>query len=362
MEEWKKQNGEFMARDYGLPAATGSRSKSVSRGSDSFLATHTGRAARNEFRPVPISLLGPSQPVDWLTKGLVGGGYMTLLAAFAKTGKTTFLTHLLRDWERGGPLAEQQLEKPVLVVSEESSGHWMRRRDSLALGDGTHLELIPFMGRPNLSEWEQLIADIESQIKGGAEYAAVVFDTLASLWPVTEENDAGAVSSAIMPLRRLTEAGAAVILVHHTRKGDASEGRASRGSGALPAMVDIIVELRRFAAHNARDTRRVLTSFGRFDESEPELVIDLQDEGYVIVGDRARATEEDRITAIRELLNSHGQLTVDRIYDMWPNDLKPSRRTLAYDLNVGAERDLWTRLGTGKRGDPFHFARIEHPA
>jgi len=96
------------------------------------------------------------------------------------------------------------------------------------------------------------------------------------------------VHGAVTPLNSIAEI-AALLLVHHIRKSDGGEGTASRGSGALPAFVDTIVELRRHDANNKTSTKRVLTAYGRWDETPAELVIEL-DQGakeYRDCGDRA---------------------------------------------------------------------------
>ena len=80
---------------------------------------------------------------------------------------------------------------------------------------------------------------------------------------------------------------------------DAGEGQASRGSGALPGFVDIIVELRRFNPSQRDDTRRVLTTYSRFEESHPEKVIDLTDDGYIDCGSKHDAARADRSVDIR---------------------------------------------------------------
>jgi hypothetical protein len=115
--------------------------------------------------------------------------------------------------------------------------------------------------------------------RGG--YDLVVLDTISSFWPVQKENDAGEVQSALMPLWQITDAGVATLLVHHLHKSDGGEATASRGSGAPPAFVDVIVELRRHDPNDLKDRRRVLTAVGRFDDTPPELVVELTDQGYL---------------------------------------------------------------------------------
>lgn len=103
----------------------------------------------------------------------------------------------------------------------------------------------------------------------------VVFDTLANLWPVRDENSAAEVGACLAPLHKLT-AGRAVLLVHHLRKSDGAEGTGSRGSGAIAGFVDVMAELRRQKPTvDPGQRRRVLTGYGRYDGIPDEWVVEL---------------------------------------------------------------------------------------
>lgn len=98
----------------------------------------SGRA-RIEFRARPISEMGPSDPPEWAWEGYAALGYVTLFSALWKSGKTTLISHLLRDLEARVGLAKGAEEKiRVLVISEESEPLWARRRDDLGIRDHVH--------------------------------------------------------------------------------------------------------------------------------------------------------------------------------------------------------------------------------
>jgi hypothetical protein len=165
---------------------------------------------------------------------------------------------------------------------------------------------------------------------------------------------------ALAPLHLITEAGAAVLLAHHPRKSDGKEGKASRGSGALPGFADIIIEMRR---SSGKDRQRVLTGYSRFDETPPELVIELAEDGgsYQSLGSKPEADRKARWTSITEILPGDPQgKTVEELLELWPDEKKPSKRTLGQDLNQGAEATLWSMSGAGRRGDPFRFWRAQN--
>ena len=166
------------------------------------------------------------------------------------------------------------------------------------------------------------------------KFDVVILDTLASMSPIRNENDAAEMMAALMPLRALNVAGAAVLLIHHPRKGDAGEGQAARGSGALSGFVDVIMELRRFDASRREDARRKLTTYSRFDESPDERVIELTDDGYVDCGTRHDANRLERFSIYQKILPAQSPgLTPDEIRNQWPEMLdKPSVKTIKRDL------------------------------
>lgn len=309
--------------------------------------------------PVPLSEVAGSGAVDWLHEGYIAKGAKTLFSGLWKAGKSTFIWHVLRDMESGGEVGQSIAKGRALVVSEEPAAILIRRREELGIGDHVSVIRHPFRGRPTLAAWVAFMDHLAGLIRTEG-YALIVFDTWATFSPCTDENDASEVGAAVLPLTALTEAGAAVLIVHHPPKTDVGEARASRGSGALPAAVDIIMELRRFAPESAEDRRRVLTAYGRFDETPKELVLELTDSGYRAVGTKAHATREDRQVVIGSILGDASQgLTITEVFQQWPTGSipRPSRSILADDLRFGAEcvPPRWARTGTGAKGKPYLY-------
>jgi 5S rRNA maturation endonuclease (ribonuclease M5) len=310
---------------------------------------------RIEYGLVSIADLGPAEEPDWLWPGFIALGGITLLTGLWKAGKTTLLGYLLRDLYRGSGLAQAVLDAPVIMVSEEAPGLWANRRDELGLSKSIYFIKRPSHARPNRAEWQRLIAQVKDHVL--AEHAGlVVFDTLPSVWPVVEENSAGETIDALTPLRDLTEAGAAVLLIAHPRKSDGEEATATRGSGALTGFVDVIVELRRFAPQDAKDSRRVLKAYGRFDSIPAKTVLELGPDGYRVLEGGAAVTE-DYISTISTLIPMSGPgLTRDEVLDQWPKTaLKPGRTLTLSLLNRGFTDGRWSRRGKGTRGSPFTF-------
>lgn len=316
-----------------------------------------GERARIELRPIPASELGSGESVDWIWFGYLAKGFITQLVGLWKAGKTTLLAHLLHAAEGGGAIGGEVFPCKVLVVTEEGGALWARRRDDIGIADNAHFAVRPFMGRPTRGEWEAYVRCITQKVKE-KYYEVVVFDTWQTISPSDDENDAAKTIAALTPLYAILEAGAAILLMHHPKKGDAGEGQASRGSGAMTGFVDIIVELRRYEAEQADDRRRVLRTYSRFDETPREVVIELREDGYHSVGSKAEAKQEDRMEVIDDVLASAERaLTPQEVLEGWPDGgiPTPSKRTVQSDLAHGARTDRWRRTGAGRKGDPYRY-------
>jgi hypothetical protein len=257
--------------------------------------------------------------------------------------------------DSGGDVAGAVAPGRVLIVSEEGVTLWARRRDELDIGD--HVEIIfrPFKAKPVWREWERFVEHVARLVRSRG-YKLVVLDTLASLLPVKSENESAEVLRALVPLHQITESGAGLLLIHHPRKSDGDEGTASRGSGALPGWVDIIVELRRYAPNDRQDTRRTLVGLSRFDETPDELVVELSPDGYRTVGSKAEAKRCDRVVALREILPAEPPgMTAEEVRDAWSDGgvPKPGLRTIRGDLEQLAGVVV---TGAGTKGDPKRYS------
>jgi hypothetical protein len=220
----------------------------------------------------------------WLLDGFVSRGGVTLLSALWKAGKSTLLSHMIRAFDgRASEFIGRAITPGrVLYVSEEHEELWAERRDDLGIGDHVGMVHRPFKGRPSPAEWATFLGKVVESV-AEFRFDVVIFDTISKLWPVRDENDAGQVEDALMPLWNVTNLGAALVLVHHNRKSDGKEFTGMRGSGGLPAFCETIIEFRR-NTDDASDCKRVLTSAGRYRETPAKLLIEKTPAGYVSHG------------------------------------------------------------------------------
>lgn len=286
---------------------------------------------------VPASELKADEHIPWVWYGYLAIGHITLLSGYPKAGKSTLLAYLLHGMTKGSGLGTFTPGNKILVVSEETPALWRDRRDALGFTDDVQFMLQPFLSRPNEKEWQGLCSRIAKEVQDKG-YKLVVFDTLASVSPVKDENDAAQMQAACLPLRRITAAGAAVMLIHHLRKSEGSEGTAARGSGALPGFGDIILEFRRYDA-DADDNRRRLKAYSRFPETPKEVVYELTEDGYKPIGTVGQTLASDRQDMIAGILpDKQPGYSAQDILDKWGEGaefvMKPSRVTLEKDLQA----------------------------
>jgi hypothetical protein len=310
--------------------------------------------------PVLVSELSDAvSSVEWLWNGCVARRHVTLCSAIMKSGKSTLVGHLLRSLQDGSPFAGRQTQKcRTLVVSEESQAIWRVRRDALGLDDSLAVMCRPMLVKPTFSDWVDFLAHVRTCAAG--KFDLVVIDTLSAFAPWENENSAADVQATLTPLNQLTNAGLAVLAIHHIGKLDGSEGRAARGSTALAAGVDILLEMRRFKPDDRQDRRRVLTGLGRFDEVPDELVIALAEDGsgYTAEGDRKGiAAREVQALIMGVLPLDPPGWTVDEVHGELPEDGRPKRGEVSKALQAGAEAGSWWMSGAGKPYDPRRFWR-----
>ncbi len=314
---------------------------------------------RNEFLPEPVvasELGGADETVEWIWEGYLAHGHVTLFSGLWKAGKSTLIAHLLSRLDADGDFLGCVAATRVLIVSEESEGIWRHRCDAIGIGDHVSFVCRPFAHKLDRRGWEGMLRDI-AVIVDREGIGLVVFDTFPAFAPMRDENEAAGMMEVLLPLNAVTRTGAGVMLIHHLRKGDATEGQGSRGSGALTGFVDIIVEFRRYDGARVDDSRRILTTLSRF-EHDPEVVIDFDpDHGYTALGSKHSATQAGWSENIeRVLADATDPLTFEELLDAWPDgSIPPGKSSFRTCLRTGLESGRWRRSGAGVKGDPHRY-------
>ena len=274
------------------------------------------------FAPKMLSeLSSETLEIEWVWEGFIAKGHLTLFSALWKAGKSTLVSHLLKSISEGVPFVgyATQLTK-VLVVSEESEGIWVRRRDDIGLSKNIAIVSKPTTQRLKNAQWAELMQLIEVYCKK-EEIGLVIFDTLSTFWPVQDESSNSQIEEAMLPLNILLKDNISVMLIHHFRKSGGEHGTATRGGGALGSRADILCELSRLEG-DSNSNQRIIRSIGRFDETPSELVVELTDSGYISKGTKSDATKEGKLEQLMTLFSQHEgkELTIRDLIDAWDEE------------------------------------------
>jgi hypothetical protein len=302
----------------------------------------------------------PAPPViDWLWRGFLAPGELTLLTAQWKSGKTTLLSVLLSRLKAGGELLGLPTRASrAVILSEESPTLWHERQARLAFGPDIGVLCQPFTRKPSFAQWNQLV-DHAGGLLGAGGPRLLVIDTIGMLFPSAAETNADCMDRALDPLRRLADKGVSTWLLHHPAKGRTGEGKAARGTGALPAEVEIVLEMKPLLDATPHDYVRVLTTFSRHEETPRRLLFEWlpAQRDYRLLTEPPDDDFARGWSALR-LVFTASPMPLGRpaIFERWPPAYAPpSRATLARWLARAVEHGLLLYSGAGHRYDPYLY-------
>lgn len=302
--------------------------------------TRESRTSTDEAKPVfdptlAIDLADLKSLVEgdiWLWRGFIARGHITLLSALWKSGKSTLIAHYLISMLLGEPFLGQDTTRcKVLVISEENEVAWIERRDKDGIFSAGDIFIMarPFKSQLSLKEWVTFLEEVATWCTIH-DVSLVIFDTLSKFWPVNDENSANDVDKAWLPLGNLTELGIAVLLIHHQRKSGGDNHTASRGSGAISASADVLIDFGRL--EGAPSNRRLLQSTSRYRTTPDEIVAEFDELAgeYLILGDKASVSKDENTRRILEMIPKFPEHTTSKIIrDNWFFDAPlPSLRNI----------------------------------
>jgi AAA domain len=305
----------------------------------------------------PTSLPAPDQ--QWLWRGYLAPGQLTLLTSLWKSGKTTLLAVLLARLRAGGELLGQPVHPArALVLSEEQLVLWHLRQERLPLGEHVRLICRPFHGKPTDADWRALLEQ-SAGLLGTEGGRLLVVDTVSALMPAGTETNAAGLVRALDPLRRLAAQGVAIGLLHHPHKGKARPGEWSRGSGALPASVDIVLEMHPCCPDDLYDRRRLLLGWSRHPETPRRQLIEWTADGgdYRVLAETLDVAFERGWSAIREVLSDLAEpQTAAAILRQWPAYVPPPSRATLHRWLARAVELHWLRWeASHRRSAPYQY-------
>ena len=293
------------------------------------------------------------EDIEWLWGGYLGSGIVTLFSARPKTGKTTLLFYLLK-----ATLARQKflqcetsLKRKVLLLSEEPLSLLKRRIKKHGLESDDFL-IIP---RFKLKDWSEAVAYANHAVeKEGVQL--IVIDTIAAFWNVQNENDATHIMEALRPIQEIVQKHrVALLLIHHLRKADGSDGTAHRGSGALVGAVEIALEMGKLSNNKEQ---RLLSGVGRYEETPSEVVIELREDGYYALGSPEQTSFAEVQNKVLAVVPAHNEKPIDpETIEARLPEPKPKKTTLKDVLASLTNAGQLERTGKGVRNSPYLYRK-----
>jgi hypothetical protein len=192
---------------------------------------------------IPSVLSMSSDGIEFIVPGLIASSAVTAITGDAGAGKTTFATALAGHVACGAEfLGRGCLQRPVLILDRENTAPVVQERITrLRIQDGSSLRIwggwlpdeAPEPGATVILEW----------IDRCNPKPLIIVDSLIAFL-AGDENDAQVVRAFMQQLRNLADAGAAVVVLHHSGKGEST--RDYRGSSDFKASIDVGYSLSSF--------------------------------------------------------------------------------------------------------------------
>ena len=192
--------------------------------------------------PGTLLTMAPADP-EWVWRGYVARGALTLLSGAPKVGKST-LAWALANAAGGGEdefLGSRVGPCGFVYVTEESAV-----TVRLKIRADTNARILPRESAWPVPAWDELVRTATEECRASGA-GLLVIDTFSHWAGLADdhENDAGPVQAAMRHVVGATNAGLAVVLVVHRRKAGGRNGLGIRGSSALAGTADAIVTLDR---------------------------------------------------------------------------------------------------------------------
>ena len=178
---------------------------------------------------------------------------ITIIAGAPKAGKSTCAFEMMRCRETGEPYLDQFVRPgPTLLVTEEGGVSVKFKGHALT-------ELWVYDRKASAGETFEQTLDVIAAWCEDNPGGLVFIDTLAAWAQVEDENSAAEMQAALDGIRLAVAEPyeVAVVLIHHARKGGGKDGEAIRGSGAILAAVDHVMELKRGDDSQRKNRRRI---------------------------------------------------------------------------------------------------------
>jgi hypothetical protein len=295
----------------------------------------------------------PDPEVPWITEGLAAAGAITELGAKVKTGKTTLILDMVRAVLGGQPFLELTTARtPVVYLTEQPSVSFRQALERASLLGRDDFHMLLFSETRGI-DWPEIAAAAIAECKS-VNAKLLVIDTLSQFAGLTgdRENNSGDALEAMRPLQQGVADGVGIVLVRHERKSGGDVGDSGRGSSAFAGAVDIVLSLRK-PEGNAPKNRRLLQSLSRFSETPNNLLIELTESGYIVLGERRESAMKDAKDAVLKIAP---KVEVEAVgLEELAKSADLTRPTAQRAIDELVRDGQLSRIGKGKKGSPFRY-------
>lgn len=225
------------------------------------------KKSERTLKPVSAKDLESTDPPVSYWADIVYPGCLIQLNAVPGIGKSTFAYNICALGALGKPFLEIEFLRPIksLYVDLETPRQLRANKIKLIAGelpkDFQILDSLELRG-----DFTELMTLCKEE-----KYDLVVLDTQSRVLAMEQENDNSEANSLAKLLRRLSnETGCAILLIHHSTKGEG--GRAvyrGRGASAIAGAVDVVLNMQSLSD----DTVKLSVDKHRIQGSRPDLII-----------------------------------------------------------------------------------------
>ena len=196
------------------------------------------RKARTLLTVSSILNMPESEKPEFLVNMLIPETGITALSGHPGCGKSWFMLHLAQCVATGERFLDQlQTKKGNVLIVDEESGVWEMKRRMKLLGYPDDLPVYFYCQSGFKVDKENDLDELLRAISDN-NIKLIVVDPFVAIHSKIE-NSAEEAQSVMERLQRFNEAGAAVLFIHHHRKGGiGSGGQSLRGSSAYSGRLD----------------------------------------------------------------------------------------------------------------------------
>jgi hypothetical protein len=187
------------------------------------------------FSDIPLTTDLHIHKTQWLVDRLFPEGELILITGLPGSFKSFLAGYLGAAVSEGREFLGRKTKRTrVLILDRDNPAHIIaERREMLKMSEGSHLRIWHYWG----GDPPPVIGDLRLEELAREHHLLIIFDSFVRFHSA-DENTAKDMAVIMGELRKLVIAGATVIVLHHSPKGDPRKNK-YRGSSDIHAAVDV---------------------------------------------------------------------------------------------------------------------------